>query len=286
MDHATMIDEIKFLINKYVAQENNKLKEETIVAQKNMEALEHLPLVMMLRRRIRQLETELRLLKEGHNVYVKVEETNEEQKQKKIKISNSETNMQELDNIIVEDVSVIEDVSDKSTIAFHDDKDELVVDLDQEEENQNLTYTQDIAGLYGFKTASEKQMQQKEEEEEEVTVEEEEEEEEVTVEEEEEEEEVIVEGEEEEEEEEEEVTVEEEEEEEEEVTIEEEEEEEEVTVEEEEEEEEMEVIEHRINGKLYYVTSITNGEIYDTDDDEFENPIGKMVNNKAQFYKK
>ena len=77
MDHSTMINEIKFLIDKYVQQENIKLKEKTLDAEKNMEILEQLPLVMSLRRRIRQLETEVRLLKEGPNVYVKVEEASE-----------------------------------------------------------------------------------------------------------------------------------------------------------------------------------------------------------------
>ena len=79
------------------------------------------------------------------------------------------------------------------------------------------------------------------------------------------------------------VVEEEEEEEEEEEVVEEDEEEEE---EEEDEEEEMEVIEHTINGKLYYVTSTTNGEIYDETDEEFETPVGKIVNGKAMFHKK
>ena len=62
---------------------------------------------------------------------------------------------------------------------------------------------------------------------------------------------------------------------------EEEEEEEEEEAEEEEEEEEVEVFEHVIDGKTYYVTSLTNGEIFDVDDDEFENPVGTIKNGKV-----
>ena len=47
----------------------------TLEAQKNMEALEGLPLVMSLRRKIRRLENELSELKEQPNVFVNVKES-------------------------------------------------------------------------------------------------------------------------------------------------------------------------------------------------------------------
>ena len=226
MDHTTMIDEIKFLINKYVEQQHTRVKEQTIDAEKNMEVLEQLPLVMSLRRRIRQLETELRVFKEGPNVYVKIEESLQETTKtpKTIQIRNSSSNIQELNNIVINNIEIKED-EEKSV-------EHIVVEIEDEEEDEEVEV---------------------------VEIEDEEEEEEVEV-----------------------VEIEEEEE----IVVEEDDDEEEIVVEEEDDEEEMEVIEHTINGKLYYVTSTTNGEIYDEADEEFENPIGKMVNSKATFYKK
>ena len=337
-----MIDEIKFLINKYVVQESEKIKVNTLEAQKNMEALESLPLVMSLRRKIRRLENELSELKEQPNVFVNVKES-ECDKIKRMQLKSSD-NLENLDNVIVDEVNVNkheESTSSSNINSFNDinllldkkltpeeianltpfyqkiyldnqnkitsqngieveeitppvyyettytkDKNGDWVKKEEKEDTEKITYPKDIPSLYGFPTVSyetnkdeevEVEAEEEEEEEEEVEVEEDdeeevEEEEQEEVEEEEEEEEV--EGEEEEEEEEVEVEGEEEEEEEE----------VEVEGEEEEEEEEMEVFEHTINGKIYYVTSLTNGEIYDEDDEEFENPIGKLVNSKATFY--
>ena len=260
MDHTTMIDEIKFLINKYVEQQHTRVKEQTIDAEKNMEVLEQLPLVMSLRRRIRQLETELRVFKEGPNVYVKIEESLQETTKtpKTIQIRNSSSNIQELNNIVINNIEIKED-EEKSV-------EHIVVEIEDEEEDEEV----EVVEIEDEEEEEEVEVVEIEEEEVEVVVEEEEEVEVVEIEEEEE---IVVEEDDDEEEEEE-------------IVVEEDDDEEEIVVEEEDDEEEMEVIEHTINGKLYYVTSTTNGEIYDEADEEFENPIGKMVNSKATFYKK
>ena len=76
MDHTTMIDEIKFLINKYVNQQENKVKLQSLEAEKNMEVLEQLPLVISLRRRIKHLENQLKAKNSTErNIYVDIEET-------------------------------------------------------------------------------------------------------------------------------------------------------------------------------------------------------------------
>ena len=76
MDHTTMIDEIKFLINKYVNQQENKVKLQSLEAEKNMEVLEQLPLVISLRRRIKHLENQLKAKNSTErNIYVNIEET-------------------------------------------------------------------------------------------------------------------------------------------------------------------------------------------------------------------
>ena len=140
MDHTTMLDEIKFLINKYVEQEQKKVHEETHEAQKNMEVLEQLPLVMSLRRRIRHLETELRVYKEGPNVYLNVQESLQQKSDipKTIHISNSSSNIQELDNTVVNDAHVIEETSDIASDiqSLNNCHDFLEKDLDEDELNK------------------------------------------------------------------------------------------------------------------------------------------------------
>jgi hypothetical protein len=59
MDEKTMMNEIKFLVNKYVSQEQTKAEKKCIEIESNMRVLETLPLVKSLRERIAYLEKEL-----------------------------------------------------------------------------------------------------------------------------------------------------------------------------------------------------------------------------------
>ena len=59
MDEKTMMNEIKFLVNKYVSQEQTKVEKKCIEIESNMRVLETLPLVKSLRERIAYLEKEL-----------------------------------------------------------------------------------------------------------------------------------------------------------------------------------------------------------------------------------
>jgi len=59
MDEKTMMNEIKFLVNKYVSQEQTKAEKKCNEIESNMRVLETLPLVKSLRERIAYLEKEL-----------------------------------------------------------------------------------------------------------------------------------------------------------------------------------------------------------------------------------